>query len=515
MLLFLVLCACLQTLRGTPLPPPLAPSFGAIADVSGDMTGGCPVAPDDSGQQLRSVFSILQSCLLTIFACVWTSAHPNINSPRDSWWTCLKRQVVTMIYAVISPEVILLWALNQRQAAKTIAEGYNKEFASADETQVSLRRKVLGLFLPLPEKTTWRGVGQLWTRTHGFFIQMGGFILYENGYPKEVLDYERLKELLLNDAIDAPTVTERELQDRSKGDAVSKAIVVLQTMWFVIQCIARAGQRLPLSELEVLTLAFAVMNAGIYGAWWNKPQGVDMAICVPLKRADHSADDSTISLVYETPSHPELANSPRTEHHRSNNLPSTPPHEQRHEENPGEQHSWLRRKLRHDCEQHSSASFFLVRLPYRIMSSLLRPLDKMGQPAQFKRNQLRVPIFYASGVNDADSLSIGKAASAFGIIFGAIHLLAWASHFSSPRDLVLWRVSATIVTVMPLLSLVSLVTWKEMGIAARFCVAFLIFLIPFYIASRIVLLSIALKAIHHPAHEVLLDIVWTTYIPHF
>lgn len=342
---------------------------------------------------------------------------------------------------------------------------------------------------------------------------MGGFILYDNEYPKEVLDYNRLKELLLNGAIDAPTVTECELQDRSKGDTISKGIVLLQTSWFVIQCIARAGQRLPLSELEVLTLAFAVMNAAIYGAWWNKPQGVDMAICVPLKGAEIRANDSTTSLMDEVPPHPEPANLPRTDHRHSEDLASTPPHEKHREESPGEQHSWLRRKLQHDRKQHSALAFFLFCLPYRILISLLHPFDKMGEPAKFERSQLRVPKFYASDVND--SASIGKAASVFGIIFGAIHLLAWVSHFPSPCDLILWRVSATIMTTVPFLPLASLVSWREKGIPEGSRVALLVVLIPFYVASRVAVLSIALKAIHHPPNDVLLDIVWAAYIPHF
>lgn len=64
----------------------------------------------------------------------------------------------------------------------------------------------------------------MWTVTHGFFIQMGGLILYDNGYPKEVLDYRRLTELLQKKQINASTVTEHDLQDRSKGDAVSRPL---------------------------------------------------------------------------------------------------------------------------------------------------------------------------------------------------------------------------------------------------------------------------------------------------
>lgn len=171
-------------------------------------------------------------------------------------------------------------------------------------------------------------------------MQMGGFILYENEYPKEVLNYSRLAELLRNKYIDAPTVTERNLQDRSKGDTIFKVFVVLQTTWFVLQCIARAEQRLPLSELEVLTLAPAVVNVAIYAVWWNKPQGVDTAICVPLKRAEQDIDNLSTPMMgdeqheFANLSHLEPASLPRTEYPQSyDNL--------QRDGHTGEKHSWL------------------------------------------------------------------------------------------------------------------------------------------------------------------------------
>ncbi|KAF5310083.1 hypothetical protein D9619_010539 [Psilocybe cf. subviscida] len=389
MLVFFALCAFLQTPLGASVPPSNTSSSAATPDAFGAMACECPISSsDDGGEHLRTVYDIVKSCLLTIFACVWQSAHPNINGPRDSGWARLKRRIVTMLCMIIAPEAALVWALQQRSSAKEIAETYNKEFAKV-EMETSLWRKVKGWFLPLPKETTWRGDGQLWTTTHGFFIQMGGFILYDNGYPKEVLNYERLAELLRSEKIDAPAVTERDLQDRSKGDAISKAIVVVQTIWFVLQCFARWGQHLPLSELEVITLAFAVMNAAIYAVWWNKPQGVDMAISVPLKSAKEEVGVSTIStdeVLQEEingSEHPQLRESVSLHQgdyqqlHVDDGLPLIPRDEQQWDESTGERHSWLRRKLREDREQHSPPLFFLCYLPIRIVGSVFRPLGKM------------------------------------------------------------------------------------------------------------------------------------------
>ncbi|KAF5309881.1 hypothetical protein D9619_010565 [Psilocybe cf. subviscida] len=495
MLVFLVLCAFLRTLHGASIPPPSHEySSSATVGMSNLVTCEAPVAPDDSTQQLRTVYDIVQSCLLTIVACVWTSIHQNINGPRDSWWTCMKRRGTSTLCAVIAPELILLWALNQRQAAKTFAVEYNKLFATSR------------LFKPLHKETTWRGDGQSWTTAHGFFIQMGGFILYENGYPKEVLDYERLVQLLQDKAIDAPTVTERNLQDRSKGDTISKGIVVLQTTWFIFQYIAPTTRRLPVSELEVLTLAFAVMNTAIYAAWWDKPQGVDTAICVPLRRAAEEQHEPA-NLSHAT----EITNLPQPECHNSDdNAPLIQPQEQKSNEGIGQKHSWIRRKLREDWEQFNSLVFFLIRLPYRIGVNTLRSLNKVsGGGHNIDREGLRMPIFYERNLGGT---AVVQASCTIGAIFGAIHLLVWASHFPSPRDLTLWRISAIIMTVQPILLLAYSAKYDILT-AISFCL--FVLLIPAYIAARFVVMVIALKAIRDPPHDVLLDVSWTSCIPHF
>jgi hypothetical protein len=349
---------------------------------------------------------------------------------------------------------------------------------------------------------------------------MGGFILYENEYPKEVLDYDRLAQLLQDKYIDVPTITERELQDRSKGDTISKVIVVLQTTWFVFQCIERVGKRLPLSELEVLTLAFAVVNVAIYGAWWNKPQGVDAAICVPLKRTEKDIDDLSTPLMGEEQHEaanlprPESAEFPRPECRRSNdNLPVISTHGQQRDEHTGKKHSWLRRIVQKDREQHSSPFFLLLRLPYRIFVSVLRPLKKVSRSARFEGKDLRVPMFYTWRWRDNRP---HLALCVIGLIVGAIHLIAWASEFPSPSDLVLWRVSAIGLTVVPfLLRLTRAIATPGMDVTAKCITGLLTLLVPFYVASRFMLIIIALLAIRHPPRDVLRDVSWTSYIPHF
>jgi len=125
-------------------------------------------------------------------------------------------------------------------------------------------------------------LGRGWTKTHAFFIQMGGFMLFEGDIAKGVLTPERFSELLTAGKIEFPTVTVEEIEDRSKADGFSKTIAFGQTLWFVAQCFARRAQHLDLTLVELLTLSLAVLNGLMYFLWWNKSLDVRCPIRVYL-----------------------------------------------------------------------------------------------------------------------------------------------------------------------------------------------------------------------------------------
>ena len=107
-------------------------------------------------------------------------------------------------------------------------------------------------------------------------------MLFEGDTPKGVLALERFSELLTAKKIDFPTITEEEIEDRSKSDGFSKTIALGQTLWFVSQCIARRSQHLDLTLVELLTLSLAALNGLMYFLWWNKPLDVRCPVRVNL-----------------------------------------------------------------------------------------------------------------------------------------------------------------------------------------------------------------------------------------
>ncbi|THV00499.1 hypothetical protein K435DRAFT_657092, partial [Dendrothele bispora CBS 962.96] len=230
----------------------------------------------------RTVEEILYSCLAVVFACTWVAIHPNIprlfdkyddeikNSFTISGARVFAQDVITMILSLLAPELIIFWALRQWFAARRIAEKYSKYG---------------------------------WTKTHGHFLIMGGFALFRDGEYEETLEDEDvfysesirkriqcqiefensppreppseatcLLELLIQHKyID---ITEDEITARSKTDFLTKLLAVIQTTWFILQCIARVTEGLVVTDLEIVTVAFALLNIATYVLWWNKPQRV-------------------------------------------------------------------------------------------------------------------------------------------------------------------------------------------------------------------------------------------------
>ena len=74
--------------------------------------------------------------------------------------------------------------------------------------------------------------------------------------------------------------TKAEIENKGKSNWLAKLLVLLQTSWFVLQCIARAIGHLPVTHLKIVTLAYAAMNFMMYIFWWHKPLNVNQPVRV-------------------------------------------------------------------------------------------------------------------------------------------------------------------------------------------------------------------------------------------
>lgn len=71
-----------------------------------------------------------------------------------------------------------------------------------------------------------------------------------------------------------PDLSKSSITDRTRASSLGKAILLAQITWFCTNCAARVGQGLPLSLLEITTVAHSLCTLLTYLLWWSKPLNV-------------------------------------------------------------------------------------------------------------------------------------------------------------------------------------------------------------------------------------------------
>ncbi|KAJ7834856.1 hypothetical protein B0H13DRAFT_2369612 [Mycena leptocephala] len=228
---------------------------GSAAPVALPLNTRAPADSCDNINHCRKLFDIVWGCLATIFACTWVSVHPNVPPPEQTRLTLFWRRLKMMLIGIIAPELLVGFAARQWWGARTLSKPSRVEYN--------------------------------FSRTHGYFFCMGGFVS-SMGYPvatKEQVDDPDLGPEFLNGI---QNIRVRDIADKSKGDALSKGVALAQGLWFTTQCLARLHQRLAITELEVATLAFAVVNILIWLLWWSKPLDVREPIVIGPPKPPHA-----------------------------------------------------------------------------------------------------------------------------------------------------------------------------------------------------------------------------------
>ncbi|KAF7981936.1 hypothetical protein HWV62_30713 [Athelia sp. TMB] len=459
----------------------------------------------------RSLYSIVQTCAATIFACVWVAVHRNIPAPKTKvkyssnrarkaaqWlWSkiCDQRQsVIVFLVTLLAPEWILAWAAQQALRARELAteledarmeakkrwEESHPEFAkepgaeeAKDEenrsTGVSLRSSSEDELLLIEKRaassstsdslathpedqsewTRARSLGKLdqsWTIALAFFVIMGGYHAYNEDGPLYPLSPDAVVSLVRDGKLIPPTT--EELSDKSKGDVLSKGVAILQTFWFVVQCVARLAEHLPLTNLEVMTLAYTVMTVAMYIAWWHKPLNVSCAIRTPAVSVSTKVDD--LNAAWE----------------------------------------WF-------------------------LSYIMGAQDGGAELSSMKR----VPTFWAGKASKSDLGVADCIALLVAMAFGAVHFIAWSYAFTSHIEQLMWRASAiAIVAVPPGILLALYLAEIESGVLSWAGISLTLFFTfigaPLYICARMILLIFSFTTLTSLPHSIYQTVQWAEFIPH-
>jgi hypothetical protein len=360
---------------------------------------------------------ILWSCLLTILACSWTILHQNIPAKRDSAIVKWGRKLSWMIITIVAPELTAAQAYVQwGDARSSISNMYGFGFDS-----------------------------ESWAMTHGFFASMGGFFIRFDDGASYTLNLKQLEWCFENGHLSSHdiSISEIEIEDRSKSSTFAKTVTCGQSIWLVLQCIARTGQHLPISRLELATCAYVACSLITWYFWLKKPFDVDQ----------------------QTASGPVLK--------------------------------------------------------IEVLQQMLTALPNSEHPTGRVRTQgdlwpSKVASFGIYGV---------------GLLFSAIHCIAWNSDFPSSKERFLWRLFATLGTrssallfflLMPYYGSryieVRSLGWRgdgQINMAWESWISpVMLSLWLLYLASRFYLLFATFYTLRSMPVEVYKSVSWTKYIPH-
>jgi hypothetical protein len=119
-----------------------------------------------------------------------------------------------------------------------------------------------------------------WTLSQAFFALSGGYSIPSSSqsHPHSTLTATGVLFLLHLNLL--PQASPSAISDKSKADAIAKVFVCCQTGWFIVQVIARAVAKLPITTLEIHVLVHVVCAFAVYAVWFEKGYDVGEAIIV-------------------------------------------------------------------------------------------------------------------------------------------------------------------------------------------------------------------------------------------
>ncbi len=89
------------------------------------------------------------------------------------------------------------------------------------------------------------------------------------------------------------------IPDRSKSSSLGNMLLFFQVAWFCLSCASRLGEHLPLSLLEVTTLAHGLCTLASYAARRPKPQNIDEPTWISMEGERAREALSLLRLVSE------------------------------------------------------------------------------------------------------------------------------------------------------------------------------------------------------------------------
>jgi hypothetical protein len=406
----------------------------------------------------RGTFSILLSCLAVLLLNTWTVLHLNIPPHRSPWRNYLHK-CKWWIIALICPDGLAVSSAEQWRNAKR-----------------SVKR--------LKSKYPW------WTITHGFYAEMGGYRVVSPTSSQQQYTF-RVKELIWlteNNILTIPEVSSEELHDKSNADYLVKGLALTQSTWFMLQTCARVNQHLPMTTLELATVAFIGCTGMMYFFWWHKP--MDLETYTPITDPGLTSEQLC-----------SLAREICTFHNGSEWY--RPPPKEAHEH--GWDWFWFEKPM------------VLKRLEVISKGDKVPPDLRVVVKDNFTAHA-RVTSWFMPAVNESHGAEWGPwdhlCVFSIGTMFNGIHCVAWKFVFPTHVESVLWKTAVcTMLGVIYLWVPISGMTFWLRNRSRLKSVPYWFATLCYFLARLylVVEVFVGMRAVEP---GVFLTVDWTKYVPH-
>ncbi|OBT39997.1 hypothetical protein VE00_09425 [Pseudogymnoascus sp. WSF 3629] len=329
----------------------------------------------------RGSIDILYTCLSTIFLCSWTVLHLNIPSCSDTSKKIFLRKLKWMGVAIMVPEFVTALAFNQWMQAWAIKRRLKTVSWAQAWFCVSggLRYSEIA---PADPDVPGSVEGKYRPRVILFCDDKGSRITPPEAIPSIGLPSDDM------------------IKAENKTDSLSKIIVVLQVSWFTTQCISRAAEGLPISQLEIGTLAFVGCSMLTTAFWWHKPLDIRLwksysdaeVASIDMLGSESDSPSTQVCLGYYRLPNFVIASELRVRYRRAKTAP---------------------RNVEYEWEDYDGEKLF-----------------------GFDGNAIR------------ESVCGALLAS----LLGSIHIAAWNFQFPTKVEQIFWRTSTLMVTVSPIVA---------------------------------------------------------------
>jgi hypothetical protein len=450
------------------------------------------VPPDGS----RNTLGVIWSCLLVFVICSWKCVHLNMPSREETeagwhwawgWLPCWPEAPLRRKWTRKAR-----WMLTMCMAPEFVVVHAAREFRDA--------RKMM------------KYAGEGFTTAHAFFAAMGGIVLRlreaapnaeqrseakqkSEEFLEVCLTLRNLRKCICkclpnDDVFRGETliflgILERhglpvclsdvDIRDRSKADALTKTIAISQSTWLIVQLCGRAAHGLAITELELVTAAFVSCAFATYVLWWHKPFNAERPYII----------------FWDLPS------SEWAHFYRSIN----------------------------DCNL-GTLTRLSVGPQSRVQAEFDRPEVSLGWEYDafwsFKSQEA------SRHRRASDELDISATMDYFifcgtGVIFSLIHLVSWNWSFPSPKVQLVWRIAAMIavgssVPPLPLVVAAMACDERESRLYRRASLIFMsasVFITFSYLVARATLLVLTLYCFSSMPVSAYEPLTWTSLLPHF